>query len=225
MKKIMLVIFCLVAMVLNVNAQNWSLEAKQNAVRAIKCKLKSPSSFVLTNQYGEKIPVSNIHAEYFGEKVEYDSIVYGKDASVIDSIEYICDKTSGKIIDSLVYTSYKTIGIDSIVYKKRVYFPCYKCVFYYEAQNSFGGMRQDFAVVYITKNEYVSRYLDYDSRRFTDYKIKTKHVSMLVPTPPIKRTKTFVGRTIHGKTTVEVGELQKWNVKSKASKNDDMYYF
>ena len=106
MKKLFMVLVCLMTMVLSGNAQGWSLQAKQNAVNTVRCRLKAPSTFILTDYYGNKIPVSKISATYMKEKIEYDSVFYGKDASIVDSIEYVLDKT-GKIVDSLVYTSYK----------------------------------------------------------------------------------------------------------------------
>lgn len=175
MKRLIMAIVCLMTMVVSVNAQNWSLQAKQNAVKIIKSKLKSPSSFVLTNEYGERISVNKINAEYFKQEIEYDSIVCIDYEQVIDSIEYIYDYKN-RIIDSLMYYSYRD-RIDSIVYYKKIYYPCYKCRFYYEAQNSYGGMVQDFAYVYVTKNAFISKYLDYEERPYLRKRISSKQVS------------------------------------------------
>lgn len=190
MKKLFMILVCLVATI-NVYSQNWSMEAKQNAVKAIRCKLKAPSTFVLTDYYGNKIPISKVNVEYLKGYVVYDSIMYGKDGSIVDSIEYIYDKQSNKLTDSLVYTSYKTIGIDSIEYYKWVYPPCYKCSFYYEAQNSFGGMMQGYAVVYITENEHISKFCEYNTRASTMVKIGKKDVFRAIHTPPIKIIKSY----------------------------------
>lgn len=193
MKKLIMVFVCLMAIV-SVSAQNWSMEAKHKAVKSIKCKLKAPSTFILTDCYGNKIPVSKILATYVCEKNIVDSIIYGKDDSVIDSIEYICDKKTGEVIDSLTYTSIKTVYIDSIEYYKWVYPACYKCTFYYEAQNSFGGMVQNFAVVYITKGAYVSKFTDYETRHETAtmVKIGKKNVFKRTNTQPVKVINTYV---------------------------------
>lgn len=194
MKKILLLFACLMAMTVSVNAQNWSLQAKQNAVKIIKSKLKSPSSFILTDAYGNRIPLNKIRATYIHESIEYDSIVYYKDEFAIDSIIYICDKITNIIVDSLVYESYRNLMIDSVVYIKRVYPACYKCSFYYEAQNSYGGMVQDFAVVYVEKNEYVSRYFNYETCHYRTYKIGKKNVFKQLPNPPIKIKKVGLDR-------------------------------
>ena len=206
MKKLMMAIVCLMTTVISVNAQNnWSLQAKQNAVRIIKCTLKSPSSFILTNSFGEKIPVSEVSATYMGKEIEYDSIIYGKPSLITDSIEYIYDDKTKELIDSLVYTSNKYLitDIDSIIYYKRVYSPCYKCSFYYEAQNSYGGMTQEFAVVYVRKDEFVSKCLDYNYnyRKFIDYKIGKKTNGIKSPTlPKVKIIKTYMTRNKKEKT-------------------------
>lgn len=189
-----MVLACLMTMVIGVNAQNWSLEAKQNAIRIVKCNLKAPSTFILTNAYGEKIPVAKMSATYMAERIEYDSVMHCRYASVVDSIEYIYSKETGVLLDSTKYESYKEIGIDSITYHKRVYPSCYRCDFYYEAQNSFGGMVQNRAIVYVGKNQYVSRFIDYDSRMVIVYKVGKKNVFKPVSLPPIKRVKTYVSR-------------------------------
>ena len=195
MKRIVMALVCLMTMVIGINAQNWSLEAKQNAIRIVKCNLKAPSTFILTNAYGEKIPVAKMSATYMAERTEYDSVMHCRYASVVDSIEYIYSKETGVLLDSTKYESYKEIGIDSITYHKRVYPSCYRCDFYYEAQNSFGGMIQNRAVVYVTKNEIPSRFIDYDSRRVIVRKVSKRNVFKPVPVPSIKRIKTYIDET------------------------------
>ena len=204
-----MILVCLMAMAVSVNAQNWSLQAKQNAVKIIKSKLKSPSSFMLTDAYGNRIPLSKIRATYIHESIEYDSMVYYKDEFAIDSIIYICDKITNIIVDSLVYESYRNLMIDSVVYLKRVYPACYKCSFYYEAQNSYGGMVQDFATVYVEKNGCVSR--NYETYRYRTYKIGKKNVFKQLPNPPIKIKKVGLERLskINAMTTYHK-ILDKW---------------
>ena len=233
---------CLMTITMNANAQNMT-SLKQGAVNFIRENCKAPSTFILTNKLGIKIPTQSIKCETIKEHETYDSMyVYG---TVIDSIivckhnlgedpfhyrvensisisletgiyigslpkprltkreagfsfglwekEIIKERNKEIRVDSFTFAnSYKFAFRDTLVYKhkdkiigkkymKYNYNTTYRFCFYYEAQNSMGGLVQNFAEVNYdtkTKEYYIGNELKYSetcvgTKKFKKIKPKT----------------------------------------------------
>lgn len=177
-------IVCLMTMI-SVNAQGFREKAIKDAIKEVRLNLKAPSTFILTDAYGYKIPVSKVSATFLKEKVEYCTMACGEYVHTIDSIDYLYTVDS-VFVDSIVHTSYKH-SKDSIEYIKVIYPAQYKVSFFYEAQNSLGGMVQGHAEYYVTRD------CVHSSRFYYNKTLRTeKNPNVNVINDNVKKTYSYI---------------------------------
>ena len=206
MKKLIMAIVCLMTMI-SANAQNIN-EIKQGAVNFIKRTCKAPSTFILTDEYGNKISVNKINCFLEKGKITYDSVVISSDlivdsvlyyktghanGRVLKSVKHVYNKKYGEdkesdvlIVDKNIFSNFKDYKYDSVVYShyeaaekayvKRIYNNTYKIYFCYEAQNSYGGMIQNRALIcydLVTKEYYTGWDVVYTTKQISITKYET----------------------------------------------------
>ena len=115
MKKLIIILFCLMTMATNANAQNIAA-LKQGAVNYIRQNCKAPSTFILTNKLGIKISAQAIKCEVIKQHEIYDSVdVKG---ITIDSI-IVCKHNLGE--DPFSYRANRSHTVEDlfIAYQNR----------------------------------------------------------------------------------------------------------
>lgn len=104
MKRLLWLIVCLMTMVLSVNAQKSNLlRIRQAAINFHKTTLKAPSTFILTDRYGNRVSINSIHVELIkGGKCKCEKRkVFSREISDIYDI-YLSDKYEGDSV--YIYT-------------------------------------------------------------------------------------------------------------------------
>lgn len=152
MKKLFMAIVCLMAMVINVDAQVNMLKIKQVALNKFKSTLIAPSQFVLTDEYGNKISVNNIKVIYEKQVINYDTLYYS------DLYEY--------------GTYCRPKSFDSIEVIKKVFQPIYKVLIIGDGRNRMGGYEQIREAVYVD-----SKYNTYKHSPHKEYIVKSNRVT------------------------------------------------
>ena len=169
--------------------------ARQEAVKYIKRHLVCPSSFKMTDRYGNTIPQSKAScvfqkAEEKRENRRSFRTVY----NVPDSVYYYYTIT-GELIDSIVWSN--PLATTTNIYNDcKVNYPAHYVVkFYYEANNRAGGREQYSAKIYYYQNGDVCNYLKEKVEVLStieEGKKETKYVSVTVPKEVYKAAKKFV---------------------------------
>ena len=165
MKKVLWLIVCLMTMALSANAQKTDLmRVRQAAVNYHKTTLKAPSTFILTDRYGNKISINSIQVKFVkGYSTEYEKreqIFRGEKKDALSSI--------GFVLWSPYETEYDPS--DSISIYKRTFKDVYKVSFVGESQNSYGGMVSNRHVYYVDEC-----YIVHSDIPFTDKLISKKY--------------------------------------------------
>lgn len=217
----------------NVNAQGFREKAIKDAIRELRLNLKSPSTFILIDMYGYKIPTSKVSTTFIKEETETYKIPCGSMRHDVDSIDYLYTVDS-IFVDSVVYTTYRS-SMDSIEHIRTTYPPQYKVSFFYESQNSYGGMVKDFATYYVDNKGHVSGCRISYSKTL---KIE-KNPNACTGNNNIKKTYSYIYKaakkkevgTLHYSSYNTILPLEEYNTKdttkTKKAKNrgtDDIYF-
>ena len=165
MKKVLWLIVCLMTMVMSVNAQKTDLmRVRQAAVNYHKTTLKAPSTFILTDRYGNKISINSIQVKFVkGYSTEYEKreqIFRGEKKDALSSIGFVLWSPYGTEYDPS----------DSISIYKRTFKDVYEVSFVGESQNSYGGMVSNRHTYYVDKC-----YIVHSDIPFTDKLISKKY--------------------------------------------------
>ena len=161
MKKVLWLIVCLMTMVVSVNAQKTDLmRVRQAAVNYHKTTLKAPSTFILTDRYGNKISINSIQVKFVkGYSTEYEKreqILREQKKDTLSSIGFV------------LFPEYDPS--DSISIYKRTFKDVYEVSFVGESQNSYGGMVSNRHTYYVDKC-----YIVHSDIPFTDKLISKKY--------------------------------------------------
>jgi len=141
MKKVLWLIVCLMTMVLSVNAQKPNLmRIRQAAINYHRTTLKAPSTFILTDVYGNKVPMTSIKPTFIKGKTET--------CEIRESVRISCDgSVNGIHIGCCKYAPSDTLNTYEDVYED-----VWEVSFIGESQNSYGGMVSNYHKYYVDKN-------------------------------------------------------------------------
>lgn len=162
MKKVLWLIVCLMTMVLSVNAQKADLmRVRQAAVNYHKTTLKAPSTFILTDAYGNKLPMASIKPTFIKGKTE----TYEKRPDVCNEKETIYDaEINENCWYSHISCQYNHYPSDTLNTYEKVYADVWEVSFIGESQNSYGGMVSNHHKYYVDKNYEVYESIPFEKK-------------------------------------------------------------
>lgn len=225
MKKIIVILVCLIMAITTVTGQNANLiKVKQTAYNAFRLELKAPSKFRLTNHYGDIIVVSQIPTRKIKGRIEIDTIIYSRHDK-FNSKNIECDFENCKAFDYW----HNEIKVDSIIVYKKTYKTCYLVKIEGDAMNEMGGYKhiEKSYFVYPSYSEYMIAYDEiYDKNKLktiyacddNDEEEKVNKVDGLEdkifdvveqqPTFPGGDPRVWIGNNIHYPPVAEENEMQ-----------------